>query len=227
MENFDTPYLSGSIAEFWRRWHRSLSFWFRDYLYFPLGGNRKGTVRKYINIMIVFMVSGLWHGAAWTFVIWGGLHGLYQVIGHLLMPLRNAVVKRFRIDRESFSHRLFKVLFTFLLVTLAWVFFRAERMTQALTILAGMRHITPSVLTDGTLYQLGLDRPNFLLMIFGLLILIGTDLCNHRGIKVSEKILSQGLWLRWCIYIAAVVIIAVCGIWGPGYDATSFIYYKF
>ena len=112
-------------------------------------------------------------------------------------------------------------------MTLAWVFFRAERMTQALTILAGMRHITPSVLTDGTLYQLGLDRPNFLLMIFGLLILIGTDLCNHRGIKVSEKILSQGLWLRWCIYIAAVVIIAVCGIWGPGYDATSFIYYKF
>ena len=226
-ENFDSPYLAESIAQFWRRWHRSLSFWFRDYLYFPLGGNRRGNVRKYINIMIVFLVSGLWHGAAWTFVIWGGLHGLYQIIGHLLMPIRNKLVELFHVDRKSFSHRLLKVLFTFLLVTIAWVFFRAGSLSEAAVILNGMWQFTPSVLTDGTLYQLGLDRPNFLLMVAGLLLLIWTDICNYRKIRIAEQILEQGIWLRFLIGIGAVLVILLCGIWGPGYDASSFIYYKF
>ena len=226
-ENFDSPYLAESIAQFWRRWHRSLSFWFRDYLYFPLGGNRRGNVRKYINIMIVFLVSGLWHGAAWTFVIWGGLHGLYQIIGHILMPLRNRLVELFHVDRKSFSHRLLKVLITFLLVTLAWVFFRVKSLSGAVLILTRMWHFTPSVLTDGTLYQLGLDRPNFLLMVAGLLLLIWTDICNYRKIRIAEQILEQGIWLRFLIGIGAVLVILLCGIWGPGYDASSFIYYKF
>ena len=226
-ENFDSPYLAESIAQFWRRWHRSLSFWFRDYLYFPLGGNRRGNVRKYINIMIVFLVSGLWHGAAWTFVIWGGLHGLYQIIGHILMPLRNRLVELFHVDRKSFSHRLLKVLITFLLVTLAWVFFRVKSLSGAVLILTGMLHFTPSVLTDGTLYHLGLDRPNFLLMTAGLLLLIWTDICNYRKVRIAERILEQGIWLRFLIGIGAVLVILICGIWGPGYDASSFIYYKF
>ncbi|MCH4191055.1 MAG: MBOAT family protein [Butyrivibrio sp.] len=227
MENFDCPYLAGSIADFWRRWHISLSGWFRDYLYFPLGGNRKGLVRKYINIMIVFMVSGLWHGADWTFVLWGGLHGLYQIIGKLLMPVRNFMVKAFHVNRNSFSHRLLKILCTFSLVSFAWIFFRAEDINTALYVAGHLWHFQPWVLTDGTLYGLGLDAAGFNLMLGCLAVLIAADLCHFHGLKISEKITAQGIWLRWLIYIAAVMFILVCGIWGPGYDETGFIYYQF
>ena len=114
-----------------------------------------------------------------------------------------------------------------MLVTIAWVFFRAGSLSEAAVILNGMWQFTPSVLTDGTLYQLGLDRPNFLLMVAGLLLLIWTDICNYRKIRIAEQILEQGIWLRFLIGIGAVLVILLCGIWGPGYDASSFIYYKF
>lgn len=98
MENFNTPYFSRSIKEFWRRWHISLSTWFRDYLYIPLGGNRCSRIRRYLNLMITFLVSGFWHGAGWTFIIWGGVHGAYQIVGEALMPVRRGIGKAFRIN---------------------------------------------------------------------------------------------------------------------------------
>jgi D-alanyl-lipoteichoic acid acyltransferase DltB (MBOAT superfamily) len=106
MENFDAPYLSTTVAEFWRRWHISLTSWFRDYLYIPLGGSRKGKLRKYINIMIVFLVSGLWHGASLSFVLWGGLNGLYQVIGSLLMPVRDKLRELLGINRDKLGYKV-------------------------------------------------------------------------------------------------------------------------
>ena len=227
MENFDSPYLAGNIADFWRRWHISLSSWFRDYLYFPLGGNRKGVVRKYLNIMIVFMISGLWHGAGWTFVLWGGLHGLYQVIGRLLMPVRNFMVKMLHVNRNSFSHRMLKVFITFSLVSFAWIFFRAGDIGTALYVAGHLWHFQPWILTDGTLYKLGLDAANFNLMLLGLAVLFVSDIFHFHGIRISDKIAAQGIWFRWLIYMAAVTFIIVCGIWGPGYDTTGFIYYQF
>ena len=110
--NFKQPYLSRSIKEFWSRWHISLTSWFKDYLYFPLGGNRRGKLRTYFNIMIVFLVSGLWHGATFNFIIWGGLHGFYQIIGYLLKPLKQKAIKTFKIKTEVFSFKLFQVLIT-------------------------------------------------------------------------------------------------------------------
>ncbi len=121
MDNFRSPYESRSISEFWGRWHISLSTWFRDYLYIPLGGNRKGEYRKYMNQFIVFMVSGLWHGASWNYVIWGGLHGTYQVTASLRDKwMKNAGIS---IPKNAFTS-LFGTIFTFILVTIAWVFFR-------------------------------------------------------------------------------------------------------
>jgi alginate O-acetyltransferase complex protein AlgI len=121
MDNFRSPYEARSIPEFWGRWHISLSTWFRDYLYIPLGGNRRGELIKYRNQMIVFLVSGLWHGTSWSFVIWGGLHGLYQI----LASLREKWLKRAGIViPDNIFVRTFNVLFTFLLVSSAWVFFR-------------------------------------------------------------------------------------------------------
>ena len=130
MENFDAPYLSTSVADFWRRWHISLTSWFKDYLYIPLGGSRKGKIRKYVNKLIVFLISGLWHGANLSFVIWGGLNGLYQIVGEILQPVRDRTVSVLRLNRDSIGHKAFKGLITFILVDLTWIFFRLMDITN-------------------------------------------------------------------------------------------------
>ena len=136
MKNFDRPYTAESIKEFWARWHISLSSWFRDYLYIPLGGNRCSKARHLCNLMTVFLVSGLWHGAAWTYVIWGALHGFYQVVGILTKKLRAGIYDRLRIDRSSPAARLWRQGVTFVLVTFAWIFFRANSISDIGTLLA-------------------------------------------------------------------------------------------
>ena len=209
MDNFTQPYLSESVAEFWRRWHISLSSWFRDYLYIPLGGNRKGYVRKLINLMIVFAVSGLWHGAAWTFVVWGLLHGVFQVLGIVLKPARDKLVEVFKIDRDSFSHHLLKILGT------------------AIYMLTHMWNATLWSLTDGSLFNLGLAQADVRLVIMALILLIIVDMFGKKGIVIREWIVAQSLWLRWLIYIVAVLFVVTCGVWGPGYDAATFIYSSF
>ena len=140
MENFDAPYLSVSVAEFWRKWHISLTSWFKDYLYIPLGGSRKGKLRKYLNKMIVFLVSGLWHGAQFSFVAWGGLNGLYQIIGEILQPLRDKLVEILHLNRKSLGHRLIHMVGTFILVDFAWIFFRADRFKSAFHIIQSIFH---------------------------------------------------------------------------------------
>ncbi len=126
MKNFDHPYFSKNIPEFWRRWHISLSSWFKDYLYIPLGGNRKGILRKYVNLMIVFLVSGLWHGSSWNFVFWGFLHGFYQIVSGLTVKLREKICNVIRINKCEKLHNAVKIIITFVLVTFAWIFFRAD-----------------------------------------------------------------------------------------------------
>ncbi|AUD04930.1 MBOAT family O-acyltransferase [Spirosoma pollinicola] len=147
MENFRTPYIAQSISEFWRRWHISLSTWFRDYLYIPLGGNRKGEIRQYLNMLIVFLASGLWHGPNWTYVIWGGLNGLYQILAVLRDKLMSkmgfsstppSLVTSPVHDRESRKSPVRVVvntLITFILIMLTWVFFRARSLSDAFLIL--------------------------------------------------------------------------------------------
>ncbi len=227
MQNFRQPYLAGSIAEFWRRWHISLSSWLRDYIYIPLGGNRKGQTRKLVNILIVFAISGLWHGAAWTFVVWGLLHGLYQVVGALLKPVRDRFVEVLRIERESSIHKAVKIFVTFMLVNIGWVFFRAADFKEALYFIGHMWKPSLWVLFDGTLFTLGLTAPEVRLLIVSIILLVIVDILNNKGISVSKAITTQKLPVRWVIYIAAVVFIVTCGVWGPGYDAASFIYSNF
>ena len=227
MKNFDSPYMSGSVSEFWHRWHISLSSWLRDYVYIPLGGNRKGTARKFFNILVTFAVSGIWHGMGLTFMVWGMLHGLYQILGILLKPVRDRVVSAFKIDRESFAHRAVKVIFTFFLVNTAWIFFRAESLPKAFDILMGSMKFTPWILTDGTIYQYGLNSADIGLLVLGIILLIIVDAVSYRGISIREKMIGLKLPLRWAIIIPAIMIILICGIWGSGYDAASFIYQQF
>lgn len=227
MQNFAAPYLSASIGEFWRRWHISLSTWFRDYLYIPLGGNRKGLWRKNINLLIVFAVSGLWHGVGMTFLFWGLLHGIYQVIGTICKAGPLPPKSSQGASNISLSRRLLQTAGTFLLVSFAWIFFRAESFEKAWEVIRCMGGVTLWQLTDGTLLQLGLDGANWALLVCSVLLLLVRDLCVRRGISLRRVILQQELWLRWMLYIGVILLILVCGVWGPGYDAATFIYSQF
>ena len=228
MENFDAPYLSTSVAEFWRRWHISLTSWLKDYLYIPLGGSRKGNLRKYINKMIVFLVSGLWHGAQISFVVWGGLNGLYQVIGEILQPVRDRLTGVLRLNRESLGYRLVQIAGTFVLVDFSWIFFRASRFMEAFQIIASMITVkNPWVLFDGSLYQCGLDEKNFRLMLVGIVVLLCADICKRKGIRIREVIAKQDAWVRWLVIAVSITLIMIFGKYGPAYEAANFIYFQF
>jgi D-alanyl-lipoteichoic acid acyltransferase DltB (MBOAT superfamily) len=228
MENFEAPYLSTSVASFWRKWHISLTSWFKDYLYIPLGGSRKGKVRKYVNKMIVFLVSGLWHGASFAYVIWGGLNGLYQIIGEALMPVRNKLVEFFHLHRNSLGHKLFNMLGTFFLVDFSWIFFRAGSMEKSIRIIKAIFSVkNPWVLFDGSIYNCGLDIKNYWLMITGICVLLFADIFKHKRIAIRAFIASQDYWVRCLVIDAAVIVLVVFGIWGSTYDAANFIYFQF
>lgn len=228
MDNFRQPYFAKSIGGFWRRWHISLSSWFRDYLYIPLGGNRKGNLRKYLNIMIVFLVSGLWHGANWTFVVWGFLHGIFQVIGQASRPAKVWIAKTFNIGLESYSYKTMQIITTYILVNFAWIFFRAPGIRSALGIVKRMFSIwNPWILTDGTLYDLGLSIGSFRLGISSIALLFLVSIAQYKGIHIREGLERQGFIFRWLIYLSLIFSIIIFGIYGPGYSASQFIYFQF
>ena len=224
--NFNQPYLSKSIKEFWSRWHISLTSWFKDYLYFPLGGNRRGKLRNYSNIMIVFLVSGLWHGATFNFIVWGALHGFYQIAGYLLKPLKVKFIKTFKIKTEVFSFKFFQVIVTFMLVNFAWIFFKANSFSSAITIIKNSFYFNPWILLNGSIFKLGLDSKDFLIAIVGIVLVIIVDLMQ-RKISLRIQLSKQNIMFRWATYIVAVVVILVFGMYGPGYSLQQFIYAQF
>lgn len=227
MENFNAPYLSKSVTEFWRNWHISLTSWFKDYLYIPLGGGRRGKPRKYINKMIVFLVSGLWHGAGVSFAVWGGLNGFYQILGELLAPVRNRFVEVFHLNRNSLGHKLFQITLTFVLIDFSWIFFRSGGFKVSLRIIKNMFLFNPWILLDGSLYKCGLDSKNFCLMLICIVVLILADFCKRRGIKIREVVAQQDWWFRSIFFVFSICFILTFGIWGPSYNVTNFIYFQF
>ena len=229
MENFNTPYFARNIRDFWSRWHISLSTWFKDYLYIPLGGNRKGKWRKALNLMIVFLVSGLWHGARWNFVAWGGIHGLYQVIGDLTRHTKEKIIKRLQIKTECMSWKLLQTVITFSLVVFAWVFFRADSITDALYFIKRMLiRQTPWALFDGTIYTLGLDATEVNILIFSIIVLLLVDLIKYRKkINLDEFLFEQNIWFEWLVLIVLIGMIFVFGEYGPAFDVQQFIYFQF
>lgn len=223
MENFRTPYFSRSIGEFWRRWHISLSSWFRDYLYIPLGGSRRGRMRTYANLLIVFAVSGLWHGSALAFVAWGLLNGLYQVIGGLTADLRTRVRGRLGLTEDGRLTVLLQVGITFLLSTVAWVFFKGGSFTHALFIFQNM--FTGPWLTH-PVTAWGLDRPELVVAFFAILLLLAVDLASLR-VDLWTGFLRLPRPLRWALALSLTLAVLICGIYGTGYDPQDFIYFKF
>ncbi len=223
MDNFRRPYMAVSVADFWRRWHISLSSWFRDYLYIPLGGSRKGANRKYVNLMVVFLVSGLWHGSAWTYIVWGLLNGAYQVVGALAKPLRD----RFFPASDAFSRRLGQRIVTFLLISLSWLFFRANSMADALLLLSRLPQIDVTVFFSGELLQLGLNATEWLVLFIAIGVQLVVSILQERGIRLRAALNGQQLWFRWLIVTAGIMAVLIFGIYGPGFDGASFIYLQF
>lgn len=221
-ENFRTPYFSRSIAEFWRRWHMSLSLWFRDYLYFPLGGSRRGRAKTYRNLLIVFLISGLWHGAALNFVIWGLLNGFYQVFGALTKPFRDKVRRKLGLGDEKRATAWMQIAITFVLSTIAWVFFQSGSISGAFGVFSGMVH---GPLWVGGI-SMGLDRFELLAAFAGLLVLFLVDL-RSVGHDLTEGYLQAKRPVRWLILWSLLFAALIFGSYGAGYDAQSFIYFQF
>lgn len=229
MENFETPYFAKSIAEFWRRWHISLSSWFRDYVYIPLGGNRCSKARKYFNLMVTFGVSGLWHGASWTYVAWGVIHGVYQVVGDFTRPVRQRLYEKGHVKVESFSFKLGQVVSTFLLVDFAWIFFRAGSLGIALEYCKRIfTKWDPWSLFNGEIYTLGLDRPEFNILTVSVVLLILVDFLRYfKKQSITEFLSQQCIWFRWAAIIGLIGAIIIYGIYGIQFDSSQFIYFQF
>lgn len=177
--------------------------------------------------MIVFLTSGLWHGASWHFVVWGALNGGYQVIGSVTKPYRKKVIEFFRINTQCFSYRMFQIVLTFVLVDFSWIFFRADSFKIALQMIRQMLStFNPWILFNGTLFTLGMDGKDFVVALIAIAILWFVDYCHAKG-SVRQWINKRNLIFRWLLYYVAIFSILIFGIYGLGYDAAAFIYFQF
>ncbi|MBE5875784.1 MAG: MBOAT family protein [Lachnospiraceae bacterium] len=227
MSNFEAPYFSRGIKEFWRRWHISLSGWFMDYLYIPLGGNRKGWLRQQGNLMTVFAVSGLWHGASIAFVIWGVLNGAYQVVGNICKKIKEKMDKLLPQNTESISVRIRQRVTTFLLVGFAWMFFRAGTWEVLQDVWSNLFHFNWYVLLDGSIYELGVTEEFFRMLLFFIVILFAVDYKKYKGCDVVEAFMRQEWWFRLVGYVLLLFVIILFGCYGVEYDTSQFIYFQF
>ena len=229
MENFNTPYFARSVKEFWSRWHISLSTWFRDYLYIPLGGNRCSKVRKSFNILVTFLVSGLWHGANFTFIAWGAIHGIFHIIEEQLKPIKEKYLNKFNIKTNAFSFIMLEIIITFIIVDLAWIFFRAETIHDALLYIKRIfTRIDLWTLFDGALYNLGLNIFEMNILIIALFILVSFDLIKYiRKESIFDFLSRQNLYFRWFVMLFLILCVIVYGKYGAGFDPKQFIYFQF
>jgi alginate O-acetyltransferase complex protein AlgI len=218
MENFNTPYYSLSVSEFWRRWHISLSTWFRDYVYIPLGGSRGSSRRHIINLLLTFGISGLWHGANWTFLVWGLLNGVYLVAGTFTQSWRDRIFAALGLSTDSFVRKAIMLVSTFLLICLGWIIFRAHNIEDAIYIFA---HLTRN-------WSLGtVSTPQFLarqlpVAVLSIVALECGQLFGAR-VRLPSLLVRMPFAIRWPLYAGFVILVVMFGI----YRQTQFIYFQF
>ena len=231
MKNFNRPYAAQTISDFWNRWHISLSSWFKDYLYIPLGGNRVKIPRLYFNLMIVFIISGFWHGANWTFIIWGTIHGFYLIVALLTKEFREKISIKLGFNKWPRVLNLANIFITFILVSFAWIFFRATTIHDALYIaknaIMGLPHDLLSVLKNDNLQRLNLlylgnDMISFTLLIVPILILQVIQFLQHK-LKRGDILASQPVLIRMTGYSVLILSIILFGKFG----SLNFIYFQF
>ncbi|MEO8563002.1 MAG: MBOAT family protein [bacterium] len=231
MKNFDRPYIARSVSEFWRRWHISLSTWFRDYLYLPLGGNRVARPRWLTNLFITFLVSGLWHGARWTFVVWGALHGAYLVGAILTSDVRARIRGALGVERFPTLLAGWQMGVTFVLVCIGWVFFRATTFADAWYVLSHLGTGVPAqlrALASGdrsaarSLLFLGLESSRLILGVAAVIALLTVERLQGAG-PLRIRLSSGPTLVRWAAYACAVLTIMTLGV----FHSAKFIYFQF
>lgn len=222
-ENFNYPYISRSIKEFWRRWHMSLSAWFRDYVYIPLGGNRVSTSRQYFNLVLVFFLCGLWHGASWNFIIWGAFHGLFLVVERLMERCQTpAELSTEHTGIGSFAFlRMTGWAYTILVVMIGWVFFRSPDLAHALNYLQTM--FGAVFMAAENLDVARLMRSHFVWMSFGLALLGFSPLVKNLAVKMTRR--SKVFFVASDIFLIAVLVLAIVRISAATHN--PFIYFQF
>ena len=225
MDNFNRPYFAKSIAEFWKRWHISLSTWFRDYLYIPLGGSRAKSWRWQFNLFVTFVVSGLWHGANWTYVVWGAINGVYILAAIWTRGLRQRLCMRLALERTPAIHKQMRILMTFALVCIAWVFFRAETIEDAWYILT---HLLQGLYAGGRfiggwrLLDMGLDIPELMVAVAATMGMFLVHAIQRHG-SIRHMLAERPAWLRWGVYYGLTLSIILFGMTGKA----EFIYFQF
>lgn len=227
-ENFRQPYMATSIKDFWRRWHISLSAWLRDYIYISLGGNRKGRLLKYVNIFLTFVVSGLWHGTSWSFVAWGMIHGGYQIAGEFHQKITGRLSKLFNIKKSHFLYKFGQRITVFLLVDIAWLFFRADGLKTAISML---RHCILDVelrdLINGKFFYMGLHQVEVIVLFIAIMMMIIVDILHEKEFHFREWLIKQKIFIRWTCYVVMFCVLVIAATRQIGADASQFIYAQF
>lgn len=224
-DNFRRPYFSTSVKEFWSRWHISLSTWLRDYVYIPLGGNRHGILRKRLNLLLTFAVSGLWHGGSPKFLAWGIMHALYIILGEMCQKWRVQILAYCDIPRQSGFHIALARLGTGFCVMLAWIIFRAKDPSGGLRMIASIFTADNAwIFFDNSLYRLGLHQKEFDALILAIMVLACVSALQERGVQLRAWFQKQNIILRWLVYLAAITCIWIFGTYGYGFNANDFIY---
>lgn len=226
IDNFNGPYFAKSIKEFWSRWHISLSTWLKDYIYIPLGGNRKGKLRKHINLLVTFFVSGVWHGSGLNYIVWGLLQAVYQIVGEYTYNVRKRINECLGIRLNSFSSNVYRTIITFNLTTFSWIFFRSGRLLNAIQYIKQMfAGVEVWKIFDGTLFVEGLNVSQFSIVILNIIFIAVIEYLKvKRELCIMDTIFKTHVIVRWSIYMLLIFDVILFGVYGHGYDMTGFLY---
>jgi D-alanyl-lipoteichoic acid acyltransferase DltB (MBOAT superfamily) len=243
-ENFQRPYFATSISDYWKRWHITLGSWFKRYVFYSISLSKRfngivkamkkrfGESAKYIPAtlasLVVFWIIGIWHGANWKYIFYGLYSAFWVSTGTLFQDVYKRGKALFKIQEERLSWKAFQIIRTIFFVTIGRYFSFAQNATDAFRMLKiTFTKFDPWVLFDGSFYKLGLNEKNFRLMLFSILIMFVADYLNEKGIIIREKVNEQGIIVRWSFYYAAIFFLIIFGIYGPGYNASDFVYMHF
>ncbi len=222
MKNFNRPYFSKSISEFWKRWHISLSTWFKDYLYISLGGNRVKKYQRQFNLFLTFLVSGLWHGASWTYVIWGAINGFYLIFSLWTEKIREKITNFIKSNKLSSIHKPIQILVTFSLICIAWIFFRAKTFSDSIYILEHLFIGLDIKLFIKTISKFGLSNRDIVIAFSSIFTLLAVDLVQRQG-SIRNLLSEKPILIRWTAYYSLVASILFFGVFGKN----QFIYFQF
>ena len=225
--NFRNPYLATSLSDFWNRWHITLNDWFIENVYIPLGGNRKGKLRKYINVMIVFLFSGAWHGAAMHFIVWGASNGILQVVGQLLLPLKKKIYSLMRVDENCFSIRTLKRIGVFILITFTWIFFRAPGTSAALSVIRNIFLMRPIDFFNPDVFTIAGTVTQTFLCILATTLFLVVQVHRKETSKYYIVFRRQPVFFQTLFAGIMIFIIIMASVAGGAEIDTQFIYFQF